>query len=132
MVRTCNLLMAFFAVSPNRLCKRQETRCTEILIAVLIHAVSNTSVPVQHLVAVACVGVAEALDVVEDQPGQGDDHQHDEGDGDEHHGGAADGFLQVACADGDVHGHGYVLLQQGHDLTTFGLRNHDRHHVAGT
>ncbi len=92
----------------------------------------NTSVPVQHLVAVACVGVAEALDVVEDQPGQRDDHQHDEGDGDEHHGGAADGFLQVTCADGDVHGHGYVLLQQGHDLTTSVLRNHDRHHIAGS
>ncbi len=93
---------------------------------------ANTSVAVQHLVAVACVGVSEALDVVEDEPGQRDDHEDDEGDGDEDHGGAADVFLEVACSDGDVHGHGYVLLQQGHDLTTLGLRNHDGHHVSGS
>lgn len=43
------------------------------------------SVALQHLVAVSCVGVAEPLDVVEDQPGERDDHQDDEGDGDEHH-----------------------------------------------
>lgn len=90
------------------------------------------SVARQHLVAVLRVGEAEPLDVVEDQPGERDDHQDDEGDGDEHHRGAADVLLQVPCADGDVHGHRYVLLQQGHDLTTFGLGNHDSHHIAGT
>ena len=31
--------------------------------------------------------VPKALDVVEDEPCQGDDHEHDEGDGDEEDGG---------------------------------------------
>lgn len=38
-----------------------------------------------YLVAVPCVGVAKPLDVVEDEPGQGDDHENDEGDGDKHY-----------------------------------------------
>ena len=38
-----------------------------------------------YLVPVAGVDVAEPLDVVEDEPGQGDGHEDDEGDGDKHH-----------------------------------------------
>lgn len=72
-----------------------------------------------HLVAVAGVGVAEPLDVVEDEPGQGDDHEDDEGDGDKHHGRPAHVLLQVAGTDGDVHGDPDVSLQQGQDLSTF-------------
>lgn len=83
-----------------------------------------------YLVAVARVGVAEPLDVVEDEPGEGDDHEDDEGDGDEHHRRPAHVLLQVAGSDGDVQGDHDVLLQQGHDLTTFGLRDHDGHDAA--
>lgn len=93
---------------------------------------SVVGVALEHLVAVSSVSVAKPLDVVEDQPRERDDHQDDEGDGDEHHRGAAHVLLQVPRADADVHGHRYVLLQQGHDLTTFGFGDHDRHHIART
>lgn len=83
-----------------------------------------------YLVAVARVGVAEPLDVVEDEPGEGDDHEDDEGDGDEHHRRSAHILLQVASANGDVQGDHDVPLQQGHDLTTFRLWDHDGHNAA--
>ena len=41
------------------------------------------------------VHVAEPLDVVEEQPGQRDDHQEDEGDGDEEHRGPETGEREV-------------------------------------
>ena len=52
--------------------------------------------------------VSEALYVVEDEPGQGDDHEDDEGDGDEQHGGLVDGVVvlgvpAVVGAHCDVH-----------------------------
>ncbi len=84
-----------------------------------------------YLVAVPGVGVSEALDVVEDEPGQRDDHEDDEGDGDEDHGGAADVFLEVACSDGDVHVNVDIPLHQKNQITTLGLRNHDGHHITG-
>ncbi len=84
-----------------------------------------------YLVAVPGVGVSEALDVVKDEPGQRDDHEDDEGYGDEDHRGAADVFLEVACADGDVHVNGDVPLHQKNQITTLGLGNHDGHHVTG-
>lgn len=83
-----------------------------------------------YLVAVACAGIAEPLDVVEDEPGEGDDHEDDEGDGDEHDRRPAHVLLQVAGADGDVQGDHDVPLQQGRDLTTFRLWNHDGHDAA--
>lgn len=83
-----------------------------------------------YLVAVACAGVAEPLDVVEDEPGEGDDHEYDEGDGDEHDRCPAYVLLQVARSDGDVEGDHDMPLQQGHDLTTSRLRNHDGHDAA--
>lgn len=83
-----------------------------------------------YLVAAARVGVAEPLDVVKDEPGERDDHEDDEGDGDEHDRGPAHILLQVAGSDGDVQGDRDVPLQQGHDLTTFGLWDHDGHDAA--
>lgn len=38
-----------------------------------------------YLVAVPRIGVAKPLDVVEDEPGEGDDHENNEGDGDKHY-----------------------------------------------
>lgn len=83
-----------------------------------------------YLVAVPRVSVAEPLDVVEDEPGEGDDHEDDEGDGDKHHRRPAHVLLQVAGSDGDVHGDPDVTLQQGQDLATFKLWDHDGHHIA--
>ena len=85
-----------------------------------------------YLVAVASVGVSEPLDVVEDEPGEGDDHQHDERDGHEHHRRPAHVLLQVTRSYGDVHGYRDVPLQQGGDLATFRLRDHDGDHVSRT
>lgn len=83
-----------------------------------------------YLVAVARVGVAEPLDVVEDKPGKGDDHEDDEGDGDEHDRRPAHVLLQIAGSDRDVQGDRDVPLQQGQDLTTFRLWDHDGHDAA--
>lgn len=83
-----------------------------------------------YLAAVARIGVAEPLDVVEDEPGEGDDHEDDEGDGDEHDRRPAHVLLQVAGSDGDVQGDHDVPLQQGHDLTTLRLWDHDGHDGA--
>ena len=88
--------------------------------------------PISYLVAVTCVSVAEPLDVVEDEPGQGDDHQDDEGDGDEHHRRAAHVLLEVPGADANRHGYRNVALQQSHDLATLGLRDHYGDHLACT
>ena len=83
-----------------------------------------------YLVAVSSVGIAEPLDVVEDQPGEGDDHEHDEGDGDEHHRGAAHVLLKVPRSYGDVHVDWNVSLQQGDDLPALGFRDHDGHNFT--
>lgn len=85
---------------------------------------------VRYLVAVTSVGIAEPLDVVEHQPGKGDDHEYDEGDGDEHHRGAAHVLLEVPCSYGDVHVDCDVPLQQRDDFTALGLRNHDGHNFT--
>lgn len=82
-----------------------------------------------HLVPVPGVCVSKPLDVVEDQPREGDDHQDDEGDGDEHDRSAAHVFLQVAGSDGDVHRHGDVSFQQADDLLPFQLGDHYGHDV---
>lgn len=74
--------------------------------------ISVRLVCLSNLVSVSSVGVSEPLDVVEDEPGEGDDHQHDEGDGDEHHRRPADVLLQVPRADGDRHGDSHVALQK--------------------
>lgn len=84
-----------------------------------------------YLVAVAGVGISEPLDVVEDEPGERDDHQHDEGDGHEHHRRPAHVLLQVPRADGDRHGDRHVALQQRRHLAALGLRNHDGDNLAG-
>ena len=83
-----------------------------------------------YLVAVARVDVAEPLDVVEDEPGQGDCHEDDEGDGDKHHGRSAHILLQVPRPHCDVH-HDYdFLLQQRHDVLPLGLRDHHSDYVS--
>lgn len=48
-----------------------------------IHA--EPDAPGTYLVPVSSVGISKPLDVVEDKPGERDDHQHNEGDGHEHH-----------------------------------------------
>lgn len=85
-----------------------------------------------YLVPVSCVGVSEPLDVVEDEPGEGDDHQHDEGDGHKHHRRPADVLLQVPRPDGDRHVDRHVALQQRYDLAAFWLRDHDGDHLTCT
>lgn len=73
MVRTCSLLMAFFAASPRRRCEGEDREAvynykqvqTDMLRSGLFGA---------YLVAVPGIGVAEPLNVVEDKPGQRDDH----------------------------------------------------------
>lgn len=83
-----------------------------------------------YLVAISCVSVAEPLDVVEDKPGEGDDHEDDEGDGHKHHGRSAHVLLQVAGSYSDLQHDHDVLLEQGHDFTAFTLRDHDGHNIA--
>lgn len=85
-----------------------------------------------HLVPVPGICIAKPLDVVEDQPRQGDGHEDDEGDGHKHNGRAAHVFLQVPGTDADVHGHGDVPFQQAYYLLPFGLRNHYSHDVFHT
>lgn len=85
-----------------------------------------------YLVPVPCVGVSEPLDVVEDEPGERDDHQHDEGDGHEHHRRPADVLLQVPRPDGDRHGDRHVALQQRRHLAALWLRDHDGDDLART
>lgn len=87
---------------------------------------------VVYLVPVPGVGVSEPLDVVEDEPGERDDHQHDEGDGHEHHRRPADVLLQVPRPDGDRHGDRHVALQQRHHLAALWLRDHDGDDLART
>lgn len=86
--------------------------------------------PVSNLIAVSRVGISEPLDVVEDEPGQRDDHQHDEGDGHKDHRGPAHVLLQVSGPDGDGHGDRHVTFQQRHHLATFRLWDHDGHDIA--
>lgn len=85
-----------------------------------------------YLVAVPCVSVAEPLDIVEDEPGEGDDHKNDEGDGDKHYRRSAHILLQVAGSYGDVQRDHDVPLQQGQNLTTFRLWDHDGHDITCT
>lgn len=65
-----------------------------------------------YLVAVPRISIAEPLDVVEDEPGQRDDHQHDKGDGHEDDRRPAHVLLQVPGPDGDGHVHRHIALQQ--------------------
>lgn len=95
-----------------------------------IKGTTLTALAQPYLVAVARVSVAEPLDVVEDEPGEGDDHEDDKGDGDKHHRRPAHVLLQVAGSYGDVHGDPDMTLQQGQDLATFKLWDHDGHHIA--
>ena len=83
-----------------------------------------------YLVTISCISVAEPLDVVEDEPGEGDDHEDDEGDGDKHYRCSAHVLLQVACSYSDVQHDHNVLLQQDHYLSTFRLWDHDDHNIA--
>lgn len=85
-----------------------------------------------YLVAVSCISVAEPLDIVEDKPGEGDDHENDEGDGDKHYRRSAHILLQVSGSYGDVDDHLDVSFQQGHNLPTFRLWDHDGHNVTCT
>lgn len=87
---------------------------------------------VPHLVSVSGICISESLDIIEDQPCQGDDHQHDEGDGDKHHWGTADVFLQVACSNCYIHHHSNIPLQQTHYLFSFRLRNHYCYYIFYT
>lgn len=84
------------------------------------------------LVPVPGICIAKPLDIIKDQPCEGNDHQDNEGDGDKHNRRAAHIFLQVPGSDGDVHGYRDVSLQQAHYLLPFGLRNHYSHDVFHT
>lgn len=83
-----------------------------------------------YLVAISCISVAKPLDVVEDEPGKGDDHEHDEGYWDKHHRCPAHVLLQIACSYSDVQCDHNVLLQQGHNLTTFRSWDHDGYNIT--
>ena len=85
-----------------------------------------------HLVPVPGICISKPLDIIEDQPGKGHDHEDDEGDGYKHNRGTAHVFLQVPGPNGDVHCHSDVSLQQAYYLPPFGLRNHYRHDVFHT
>lgn len=87
---------------------------------------------VTHLVPIPGICISKPLDIIKDQPCEGDDHQDNEGDGDEHNGGAAHVFLQVPGPNGDGHGHSDVPLQQADNLLPFWFRNHYGHYVFYT
>lgn len=77
-----------------------------------------------HLVSVSSIRISEPLNVVEDQPCQGDDHQHNEGDGDKYHRGSANVLLQVSGSNCYMHHHSNISLQQTHYLFPLWLRDH--------
>lgn len=85
-----------------------------------------------YLGAVSGISIAESLDVVEDKPGEGDDHENDEGDGYKHYRCSAHILLQVAGSYSDVQHDHDVLVQQGHNLPSFVLWDHDGHNIACT
>lgn len=93
---------------------------------------THTRLFATHLVPVPGICVSKPLDVVKDQPREGNDHQDDEGDRDKYDRSAAHVFLQVPRPDGDGHHHGDVPLQQADDLLPFRLGNHYCHDVFDT
>lgn len=93
---------------------------------------SGTTSTQSYLVAISGISIAESLDVVEDKPGEGDDHENDEGDGDKHYWRSAHILLQVAGSYSDLQRDCDLLFQQGHYFPTFGLWDHDGHNVAST
>lgn len=89
-------------------------------------------IPQSALVPIPGICISKPLDVIKDEPCEGNDHQDNEGDGDKHNRRAAHIFLQVPGSDGDVHGHGDVSFQQAYNLLPFWLRNHYGHDVFYT
>ena len=77
------------------------------------------------------MGVPEALDVVEDEPGERDDHEDDEGDGHKEHGGTVNvgEGVGVLTARGDHHHHTRPIVHQTRDVQPLRLADEDTHHA---
>ena len=84
-----------------------------------------------HREAVLGVRVAEPLDVVEDEPGEGDDHEDDEGDRDEEDGRLVDGRVGrgVRVADGDAHQDARPVVREPCDAHAVSPTDEHRHDV---
>ena len=80
------------------------------------------------------MGVSESLNVIEDQPGKGDNHEDDEGDGDEENGGFADAVVWVHVsvllfARGNGHHYTHALVSKPGQLLPRFLGHEDGHLV---
>ena len=93
-------------------CKKDCNHCT--IISKNIFNIKN-SYTSTHSKTLFGMGISEALNIVEDEPGKGDDHEDDEGDGDKENGGFADttvrrdiGGLLLARCNGHHNTHALV------------------------
>ena len=78
------------------------------------------------------MGVSEPLNVVEDEPRQRYDHEHDEGDGDKEYAGLVDTGVvgRHPSAQRDVHHDPGSVVHELGDVLAISLTNKDRHNVV--
>lgn len=120
------------AVSNGSGSKAWTTRAPERLRVLLFHGFhveSKTPPSEPYLAAVVGAAVPNLLDEVEDEPGRGDDHQHDEGNGNKDQRAAIDVF---SGSEKDRDQDGQVPIQVGQQLFAVRLGDHQGHRVAGT